>query len=184
MNLPLRICYEAQFDLASSRLSFPGYVILRSAFLTQVVARYRNLAKEYDMKPGLASALTAILILGGCTMTPQTASLQGEEWVIEDIASTGVIDNSHAALLFLPDGRLAGSATCNRIIGSYEARGPKLSIKPVGTTMMACPEALMNQERKLLDLLPAIESYRIDDTGALVLSTADGRTIVARQQIR
>ena len=55
-------------------------------------------------------------------------------------------------------------------------------IEPAGSTKMACPPALMNQEKKLLELLPAIQSYRIDKTGALLLSTADGKTILARRQ--
>ena len=101
--------------------------------------------------------------------------------MIEDIAGGGVIDNTHASLQFFADGRLAGSATCNRILGSYKTEGAKLRIAPAGTTMMACPPALMDQERNLLDLLPAIASYRIDKTGALVLSTADGKTILARR---
>ncbi len=46
--------------------------------------------------------------------------------------------------------------------------------------MMMCPEALMNQENKLLKLLPTIKSYQIDKTGALVLTTANGEVIVAR----
>lgn len=107
--------------------------------------------------------------------------LMGQEWVIEDIAGGAVIDNTQATLQFLPEGRLAGSATCNRIIGSYAREGTQLTIKPAGTTMMACPEALMNQERRLLNLLPTIESYRIDGTGTLVLTTAAGTTIVARR---
>lgn len=131
--------------------------------------------------PAVALALVLVLVLGGCTVAGQSVPLTGEEWVIEDIAGTGVIDNSHATLSFLADGRLAGSATCNRLIGSYEAHGQKLSIKPLGTTMMACPEALMNQERKLVELLPAVMSYRIDGTGALVLETTSGQTIVARR---
>ena len=107
--------------------------------------------------------------------------LLGAEWKIENLDGGGVIDNSHATLLFLRDGRLAGSATCNRIIGSYQSDGKTLTIEPAGTTMMACPQALMNQERKLLDLLPKITQFRMDGTGALVLSTADGRTVVARR---
>ena len=101
--------------------------------------------------------------------------------MVENIAGGGVIDDSHASVHFLGDGRLAGNATCNRILGSYESDGNKLNIKPAGTTMMACPEALMKQERKLLDLLPTIRSYRIDDTGALVLMTQDKKFIVARR---
>ncbi len=46
---------------------------------------------------------------------------------------------------------------------------------------MACPEALMVQERKLLDLLPRIARYRIDATGALILVAPDGTAITARR---
>ncbi|MFZ1626027.1 MAG: META domain-containing protein [Gammaproteobacteria bacterium] len=115
-------------------------------------------------------------------MATDKTPLLGEEWVIEDIAGGGVIDNSHATLQFLADGRFAGNASCNRFFGSYKSEGPQLSMGPAGATMMACPEALMNQERKLLDLLTTVESYRIDKTGALVLKAADGKTIVARRR--
>ncbi len=114
-------------------------------------------------------------------MAHDKTPLLGQEWVIEDIAGGGVIDDSHASLQFLADGQLAGSATCNRIIGSYQSNGKLLKITKVGSTMMACPEALMNQERKLLTLLPNVKHYRIDKTGALVLTTSNNITIVARR---
>ena len=128
------------------------------------------------------TSLPAYRAVADHLMAHDKTPLLGQEWVIEDIAGAGVIDNSHATLHFLPNGRLAGSATCNRILGSYETDAAQLRIQPAGTTMMMCPPALMNQERKLLDLLPAIANYRIDTTGALVLSTADGKTILARRR--
>ncbi|WP_232824868.1 serine hydrolase [Primorskyibacter marinus] len=112
----------------------------------------------------------------------ETAQLVGREWYIEDIAGKGVIDNSPANLLFMPDGRLAGNAGCNRLIASYTQDGDALAIDQAGTTMMACPEALMNQERSLLDLLSMVESYSMDETGALVLTTSNGATITARRR--
>ena len=114
-------------------------------------------------------------------MKNDTSPLLGQEWLIEDIDGAGVIDNSHASLQFFSDGRLAGSGTCNRILGSYKSSAGTLSIEPAGTTMMACPASLMNQERRLLDLLPKIRSYTIDETGSLVLTTNDKKTIVARR---
>ncbi|WP_347342243.1 META domain-containing protein [Lujinxingia litoralis] len=114
-------------------------------------------------------------------MAHDKTPLLGEEWIVEDIAGEGVIDNSRATLHFLPEGRLAGRATCNRMMGTYQSEESQLTLSPAGTTMMACPEALMNQERKLMALLPKVESYRIDETGALILMTADGTTIVARR---
>ncbi len=129
------------------------------------------------------TSLPAYRAVADYLMANDSAPLLGQEWVIEDIAGGGVIDNSQATLQFLSDGSLAGSATCNRIIGRYEMEGERVRIvEPLGTTMMACPEALMNQERKLLDLLPTVDHYRIDESGALVLSTGDGTKITARRQ--
>ena len=48
-----------------------------------------------------------------------------------------MIDNSPGSLLFMADGKLAGNATCNRIVGSYSSQGAELKIEPLGTTMMA-----------------------------------------------
>ena len=61
-------------------------------------------------------------------------------------------------------------------------KGSTLRIEPAGATRMACPTALMHQENKLLELLRAVKSYRIDKTGALVLGTPGGQTILARRQ--
>ena len=129
------------------------------------------------------TSLPAYRAVADYLMTHDTRpSLTGAEWVIEDIAGRGVIDDSHASLEFLPEDRLAGSTSCNRLIGSYTLKVDTLSVKPTGTTMMACPPALMDQERRLLDLLPHVARYTIDATGALVLKTSDGKTITARRQ--
>ncbi len=129
------------------------------------------------------TSLPAYRALAEHLMANDMAPLLGQEWVIEDIAGSGVIDDSLPSLQFLADGQLAGNATCNRIIGSYQSNGKHLKITTVGTTMMACPEALMNQEQKLLKLLPNIESYLIDKTGALILTTSYKTRIVARRSI-
>ena len=113
----------------------------------------------------------------------QSSGMQqlGQAWVVESIAGAGVVDNSHATLQFLPGGRLAGNATCNRFLGNYDSDAEKLRIQTAGATKMACPPALMNQENKLLKLLPTVESFRIDKTGALIMMTANKTQIVARR---
>lgn len=108
--------------------------------------------------------------------------LLGAEWLIEDIAGGGVVGDSQASLQFLAEGRLAGNASCNRLIGSYTRDGAGLSVKLVGTTMMACPPALMQQEQALLKILPEVARYLIDADGTLVLTTSDGRVIRARRK--
>ncbi len=145
-----------------------------------VIARFAS----HPVAPNAASdptSLPAFRAVADYLIANDDMPLVGREWRIEDVEGMGVIDFSHATLQFSADGSLSGSATCNRLIGSYEATGDVITIAPAGATMMACPEALMLQEQRILDLLPKIERYVIDETGALILIASDGRTIAARR---
>ncbi len=145
-----------------------------------VIARFAS----HPVAPNAASdptSLPAFRAVADYLIANDDMPLVGREWRIEDVEGMGVIDFSNATLQFSADGSLSGSATCNRLIGSYEATGDVITIAPAGATMMACPEALMLQEQRILDLLPKIERYVIDETGALILIASDGRTIAARR---
>ncbi|MFX0542666.1 META domain-containing protein [Roseovarius sp. S4756] len=110
-------------------------------------------------------------------------ALTGGPWGIEYIGDRGVIDRSPATLSFQPDGALAGNASCNRLVGEYTAGpGGAMELSPTATTRMACLPALMEQEQRLLALLPEITRYEIDRTGALVLTAPDGQTIRAHRR--
>lgn len=131
----------------------------------------------------VAIAAGASLLTVGCATVGDEnshAQLIDKEWVVEDIAGRGVIDDSRATLLFGADGRLSGQASCNRLIGGYTLKGSKLTISNPGLTMMACTPALMDQETRFVDVLNNVRSYRIDATGALVLTSSSGATITAR----
>ncbi len=108
--------------------------------------------------------------------------LQGRDWIIEDIDGQGVVEGSPASLAFGANGQLSGSATCNRIVGSYSEQDGTITLGPVGTTMMACPEAMMEQERRLLDILTGEVSFDINDDGVLVLRGEAGQTTTARRR--
>ena len=117
----------------------------------------------------------------GCGGDP-LALLTEAEWVVEDIAQSGIIDNSRVTLNFDPEGRVYGISSCNSYSAAFEMTGETLTIKnPVGT-LKACAPALMNQEQKFLDTLSKVTRYDIDGYGALILTTDDGKTITARQQ--
>jgi len=47
--------------------------------------------------------------------------------------------------------------------------------------MIACPDMLMQQERRVLDILNGSVSYEITDKGVLILYAENGRKITARQ---
>jgi len=115
-------------------------------------------------------------------MAQDQTPLLGGQWVIEDVAGAGVIDRTRAFLRFLADGRLVGHATCNGLRGHHTsgARG-RLRLRLTGITRKRCAPALMHQEERLLALLPRVTRYRIDDSGALWLYTAAGKTLTARR---
>jgi heat shock protein HslJ len=127
------------------------------------------------------STLFGPLLLCGCVTTPRTeAALVGTNWTVEDISGRGVIDDARATLVFGADGRLSGDTSCNRYFADYKVDGVKLSIGQAGVTRRACVPAVMDQERRLLDVLNAVDTFAIDASGALVLHTPAGATLTAR----
>jgi len=118
-------------------------------------------------------------VFEGCGGEPEEL-LVNHEWVVEDIAKQGIIDNSRITMNFTEDGRIHGISSCNNYSAAYELTGENLTFKAPMGTLKACAPALMNQEQKFLDLLSKITRYDIDAYGALVLTTKDGKTITAR----
>jgi heat shock protein HslJ len=100
--------------------------------------------------------------------------LTEREWVVEDIAGGGIIDRSRVTLNFDAEGRVSGRSSCNRYTAGYQQQGYRLSFAPAAATKMACADSLMNQEQKFFRVLGAISSFRIDDTGALMLEGEEG----------
>lgn len=126
-------------------------------------------------------ALTGVFMLSACmTTSGMNTALVGKAWIVEDIGDRGVIDDARATLLFGHDGRVAGDTSCNRYFADYEIDGQTLKIGYAGVTKRACAPAVMNQEQRFLEVLNAVDSFRIDPTGALILSTPAGETITAR----
>ena len=136
----------------------------------------------------------AILEIGGkryptCRQTdnpgepPATSdSVQDAEWVVEDISGRGMVDRSRVTMNFAPDGQLSGKAGCNGYGAGYEMTGDRLKVGPIRATRMACAPALMTQEAAFLDVLGAAGGFRLRPDGALVLTDAAGRTILARRE--
>ena len=50
---------------------------------------------------------------------------------------------------------MAGSGSCNRFRGGFKLTGEALTIEQLATTMMACPDQIMQQEQALIRQLEA-----------------------------
>ena len=90
-------------------------------------------------------------------------SLPGSEWLLEDLAGGGVLDQVQATLTFLESGKVGGNGSCNRFFGTAEIHGENVKFGPLGATRMACAEPVMNQETKYLRALQGAERFAWKD---------------------
>lgn len=135
------------------------------------------------MRPSLLALLSVAAALGACAVASPPAAedaLAGPEWRLEDLNGRGVIDDSRVSVRFGPDGRAGGLGGCNRWFGAWRRDGDALSFSDLGSTRMACAEALMRQETAFLSALQETDSHAFASDGALVLTTRDGRRLVFR----
>lgn len=113
------------------------------------------------------------------------AGLTGGDWVVEDIAGRGIVDSSRVTMTFGANGDLSGSTGCNGYGGSYKSvpgdDGATLEIGMLALSQRACVAAIGNHERAFLAVLNGATGYRIDATGALIVTAKDGKTILARR---
>ncbi|MDU9003670.1 META domain-containing protein [Sedimentitalea todarodis] len=108
--------------------------------------------------------------------------LVGGEWLVEDINGEGVMDILQTTLVFGTDGQLSGTGGCNRYSGTYELSGDMLSIGPLASTRMACPEAISNQENRFFETIASPLRAAMDETRALILTGEAGKTLRARRR--
>lgn len=93
------------------------------------------------------------------------ASLTGTYWQLSEIDGTQVVQDDVKDMVYLnfnPDKSLDGFGGCNRITGTYLIQGDVVLFNRGAMTRLACREG-MDAENRLLDLLDAAETYRIED---------------------
>jgi heat shock protein HslJ len=103
------------------------------------------------------------------TTSPAAFNLTGSEWQLEDVGGVAA-DHGKATLTFPEAGKVSGNASCNHFFGSSEINGDAIKLGAMGSTRMACPEAVMNQEAKYLEALQAAERFEWKDPYLLIYS--------------
>ena len=116
----------------------------------------------------------------------EEAALQGTIWVLESYGDpdslNAVLEDTEITIEFISaEGKFQGSAGCNSYFGGYEVSEDKLTIgSPIGSTMMACPGPIMNQEQEYLSILEAAESYKIE--GDQLSITCGDKVLIFQRQ--
>jgi heat shock protein HslJ len=144
--------------------------------------------RKTPLSPFLGIFLVIVpLLFGGCVApgdggtTPGT--LDGTAWdLVSYLGGNGTmvsaLPNTRVTAVFSAGGSLGGSAGCNHYFGEYTADGGSLTIRGIGSTLMACLDpGIMEQESRYLSLLGSAARFRTDG-GRLVISAATGGTIL------
>lgn len=114
---------------------------------------------------------------GGRNLPPE--SLDGTSWTIVMMDQLPVMEGTATELRFA-DGKVNGSAGCNRISGSYMTQGGNIIFGAIAATRMMCPEKQMAQEAKLLTLLKGKVTTRYTVDGDLILTNDNGQRATFR----
>lgn len=117
---------------------------------------------------------------GGRNLPPE--SLDGTGWTIVMMDQLPVLEAISTELRFA-DGRVSGTAGCNRISGSYTTKGSEILFGAIAATRMMCPEKQMAQEAKLLTLLKGKVATRYTVDGDLILTNDNGQSATFRRVI-
>ncbi len=113
---------------------------------------------------------------------PHSAPLEGPNWQLvsyrnADGEEVAALEDVSAVIRFV-DGSVQGNAGCNNFSGAYTVEADQLRVGPMASTMMACPDPIMQQEFGVQDALAETATYGIDQ-GVLRLYDADGNTLAA-----
>lgn len=96
--------------------------------------------------------------------------LVGTQWLLEDLAGTGVIDNAQTTLVFLSPTSIAGQGGCNYYHASIQSEGDAITVGAIASTRKMCVAAsLMNQESRYLQALQAANRMALGENGLLYI---------------
>ena len=104
-------------------------------------------------------------------------------WKIEQARSAPLLHKLNARIDFGADGRFSANGGCNAIAARYTLEGNALRLGPLATGRKACPEALMEQEDRVLTALERAASARVPDHGLLELLDADGTVLLRASRV-
>jgi putative lipoprotein len=95
--------------------------------------------------------------------------LMGTTWRLDSLAGEPVLDGVQATLV-IQEGKVSGRGSCNSFFGPVTIEGEKISFGPLGSTRMACPETVSNQEAKYFEALHTAERFTIEGSSLSIHS--------------
>lgn len=126
--------------------------------------------RHHTRAAALLLSVLAFTARAGETVTAtDERTLLGTEWVLVDLAGTGISEQGEATLGFPQPGTLAGSASCNRyraVIEFDDTGNARLSA--LVSTRRFCSPDTNAQETRFLEALQAVLRLERDGDGLLL----------------
>ena len=126
----------------------------------------------------LAGLFAVALVVGVVACSGSDDDPTGRAWQLTDLEGTPPLEATVVDLT-IQDNQISGSSGCNTYTGaaSVDQAANAMTIQPeIASTMMACEDAVMEQETRYLSALPRVTSYEMaNDT--LTLLDANGIAI-------
>lgn len=164
--------------LAGTRMACPDPIQQRADAFAKVLGD----ARAYRVQTSAAGHRLDLLDASGAVIArfmAQSQALAGTRWEVTGInngrqAVVSVQNGTRVTLAFDEQGRVSGSAGCNRFSAHFETGPGTVRIEAPAATRMACPEpGVMAQEQAFLRALEALRTARIEGD-QLELRDADG----------
>ena len=105
--------------------------------------------------------LPVVLALSACSSSSGEA-LTANLWMLNELNSQTPLPDTAITAEFSEDGKVSGSSGCNNYNTTYEVSGKKISFgEQVASTMMACSDPVMQQERDYIEALSSTATFEI-----------------------
>jgi heat shock protein HslJ len=102
---------------------------------------------------------TGVIILAACSSPG--SSLTGKVWALTELKGAPLTAGVGISAQFTSDGKVSGSAGCNRYTGTYTVSSNSITFSSMATTMMMCDESVMAQESAYLSALGEAKTYTV-----------------------
>jgi heat shock protein HslJ len=167
--------------VASTKMACPEPVMKQADAFVAALSRAR--AARID-----GGQLT-LLDAGGmvlATLTTQGQALAGTVWQVTGYnngkrAVVSVLAGSTLTIAFAANGKVGGSAGCNRYTATYSSSGQSITLGKAAATRMMCarPAGVMEQEAAFLQALEMVARARVDGDRLELRSSAGALAVTA-----
>jgi heat shock protein HslJ len=123
--------------------------------------------------------IAALVSLAACAPTASQAGgeITGVVWVLDSLNGATPVSGTTITVEFTDNGSVGGSGGCNRYSGQYSVSGGDIQItQPMASTMMACEQAVMEQESAYFQALGTAKRFVVNGD-QLTLNDEGGKAI-------